>query len=96
MKIIASQKNAFNKPRLKELLLCTLKERRLLERRYIVLPVHGDKTSCVTGSNRLKLQEDRLRLAVGKNLLKIGVLTLWTRFASGAGRVALTEGFNTD
>ena len=62
---------------------------------YIVLPVHGDKTSCATRSNGLELQEERIRLAVGKNLLKVGVSTVWSKFAAGAGRVALTAGFNT-
>lgn len=90
------KKTTFSDPRLKGLLFCMLKERRLLERRvYTVLPVHGDKASCVTRSNGLKLQEERFRLAVGKNLVKVAVLMLWSRFASGAGRITLTEGFNS-
>lgn len=64
-----------NERRLKELLLSTLKERRLLERSiYIVLPVHGDKTSYVTGNNGLKLKEEN-QVSCWEKLAE-GVLTL--------------------
>lgn len=93
VRMIVSQANKFNEPRLS---LCTLKERRLFKRReYIVLPVHEDKTSCVTRSNGLKLQEEKLRLAAMKNLHKTEVLMVWSRFSSGAASIPITEGFNT-
>lgn len=73
VKIIASQKTTLNEPRLKELLLSTLKERRLLERSiYIALPVHGDKTSYVTGNNGLKLKEENQ-------------VSCWEKLAEGRG-----------